>query len=601
MHSPQIILALVLLFLSCSEEEAVETPSKIIAVTQREQIGYANEVSEPLAVRVLNTKDYPMEGVAVTFAVLKGTATIQSNVAMTDDNGVAFTYAIFAEDSPEVVIGASIEALSDIVEFDVKVSSSPASTLQLISGNDQEGLAGTELKKPFVVKVTDDFGNIAKGFPVQFKVKTGNGEVLEQTVLSNDLGEASAMLKLSTFAPQNEVVAKIANDSVIFMATSVFSTNISSLNRVSDGIQIRWEKSINPGFKKYYVYRANIHNPETFGAVKTIDNVETIDWVDLTVVQGSTYFYKIVVETETGVTATSQVKEIVNADFVALGGWGDDFVVDEDRNLIYVSMTELNQIYVIDISSRQVVEKVLIGSQPRGIALSRDNKTLYVALSGSGDVTMLDLDTKAKTVVDVEGPLGAASAYYVIEAASNRVFVSSNGGTGYLTMIKLDESNEAVRVHSEVMRDRPTLQVDYGKFLYVNGDFDLYKIDVTRSTPTVVLSKYFRSGLYPNHAVSPDGAKILVHDGELLNTNDFSLVHNFNGGVFNTFNASGSKIYSVSGGFFSSYNISSFTRETIFSVNCGEAVKFRVSADERTIYLLSRRQNLFSLYFIKNN
>ena len=50
---------------------------------------------------------------------------------------------------------------------------------------------------------------------------------------------------------------------------------------------------------------------------------------------------------------------------------------------VYVSTEEGGEIAVIDPDRGEVVARIPVGKRPRGIKLSRDGKTLYVALSGS--------------------------------------------------------------------------------------------------------------------------------------------------------------------------------------------------------------------------
>src|SRR4051794_3120244 len=50
---------------------------------------------------------------------------------------------------------------------------------------------------------------------------------------------------------------------------------------------------------------------------------------------------------------------------------------------VYVSNERSNDISVIDAATRKVVTAIPVGKRPRGIHVSRDNRTIYVALSGS--------------------------------------------------------------------------------------------------------------------------------------------------------------------------------------------------------------------------
>jgi len=50
---------------------------------------------------------------------------------------------------------------------------------------------------------------------------------------------------------------------------------------------------------------------------------------------------------------------------------------------VYVSNEESNTISVIDVATEQVAATIFVGKRPRGLRLSPDGRTLYVAVSGS--------------------------------------------------------------------------------------------------------------------------------------------------------------------------------------------------------------------------
>src|ERR671923_1192612 len=54
-----------------------------------------------------------------------------------------------------------------------------------------------------------------------------------------------------------------------------------------------------------------------------------------------------------------------------------------DASFVYVSNEDSNDISVIDARGDTVVATLPVGKRPRGILLSPDGRTVYVALSGS--------------------------------------------------------------------------------------------------------------------------------------------------------------------------------------------------------------------------
>ena len=76
--------------------------------------------------------------------------------------------------------------------------------LQLLAGDDQEAVAGSELSDPVVVRVLDAEGNPIRGQLVNFRVTSGGGSVFSGSALTNAEGQAQARWTLgtSTAAPQ---------------------------------------------------------------------------------------------------------------------------------------------------------------------------------------------------------------------------------------------------------------------------------------------------------------------------------------------------------------------------------------------------------------
>jgi DNA-binding beta-propeller fold protein YncE len=599
-YSKLISFVLLLLFFSCGEEESIETPGEIVAVSSLYQFAYANETSlEPLVVRVLNTDSLPMDGVTVHFKVISGNVVVQNNSVITDANGIAFTWATFGENSPTAYITASVDALPNAVRFVFNVSSSIASKIEMVSGDNQENLAGM-LIEPFVVKITDDFGNVARKFPVKFKVSKGDGTLSQQVALTNENGIASSVLTLSKTSVVNEVAVQIARDSLMFNAESVIAVSLEEPIVSNGSVILKWAESVNKTFERYLIYRTDADYPNSFIAIKTIEAKSIIEYRDDQVAQGQTYLYKVVVETTKGTQAVSEVKQIRLGDYLTLSGGADDFQVDEIRKRIYVSIPGANEVHIVDIETKTIIDKILVGSEPRGLALSKDNTLLYVALAGSGDVAIINLQTKGITKVDVENQVGDSRVYYVVEGAPNRVFVTGNTGSGafvYLAMIKTDKGNEVTRVNDEIMRDQSTLQVDYGKFLYVNANSYLYKIDVSKDDARVRLVKSFYPSVPgPYHIVSPDGTKIFLRSGQQLSTTDFATEYTYSGSERIATNSSGSILYSISGLYITGYNIASGQRLSSFLIDFDNVRKFVLSADGKRIYVLSG----LGIYFIEN-
>ena len=66
----------------------------------------------------------------------------------------------------------------------------------MISGDAQNGTAGTALGAPFTVRVADQFDNPVPGAVVTFAVTAGGGTIAPVTATTNAQGQASTTLTL---------------------------------------------------------------------------------------------------------------------------------------------------------------------------------------------------------------------------------------------------------------------------------------------------------------------------------------------------------------------------------------------------------------------
>lgn len=73
---------------------------------------------------------------------------------------------------------------------------------------------------------------------------------------------------------------------------------------------------------------------------------------------------------------------------------GHSFAMDKDKNIVYMSVTGSNSVAVIDMNTLALTDSIFVGSNPQGMAVSRDGKILYVATAGASSLAVVDLSTK---------------------------------------------------------------------------------------------------------------------------------------------------------------------------------------------------------------
>jgi len=74
-----------------------------------------------------------------------------------------------------------------------------------------------------------------------------------------------------------------------------------------------------------------------------------------------------------------------------------DVNMTRDGKTAYVALGRANHVAVVDVASRQILEYILVGKRPWGLALSSDESLLYVANGLSDDLTIID--TKSRRAI----------------------------------------------------------------------------------------------------------------------------------------------------------------------------------------------------------
>ena len=71
---------------------------------------------------------------------------------------------------------------------------------------------------------------------------------------------------------------------------------------------------------------------------------------------------------------------------------------------VYVSDEQADVVHLIEPPQWSVAERIAVGRRPRGLALSPDGKTLYVATSTDNRITAIDVQRRTVTGYLPSGP-----------------------------------------------------------------------------------------------------------------------------------------------------------------------------------------------------
>ncbi len=179
-----------------------------------------------------------------------------------------------------------------------------------------------------------------------------------------------------------------------------------------------------------------------------------------------------------------------------------------DPKLLYVSAEASGEIVVVDPEFASVLARIPVGKRPRGLKISRDGRTLYVALSGSPrggpniDESTLPPADRSKDgigVVDLVErrlvrtlPSGQDPETFDLSADGKRLFVS-NEETAELSVLDLENGKIERRVPVGKEPEGVAVRPD-GKVVYVTSEQDskVTAIDSTTFAPLADISAGMR-------------------------------------------------------------------------------------------------------------
>ena len=114
-----------------------------------------------------------------------------------------------------LIVGLS----SGVFVHDAAAAGTPKE-VKVVSGNQQTGVVGTKLSKPFVVLVKDSGGNAVPNAEVVWTIKAGGGHFTSGTTVTNSSGEASNLMTLGTVTEWNQATVYSAKAGVTIGANA---------------------------------------------------------------------------------------------------------------------------------------------------------------------------------------------------------------------------------------------------------------------------------------------------------------------------------------------------------------------------------------------
>ena len=206
--------------------------------------------------------------------------------------------------------------------------------------------------------------------------------------------------------------------------------------------------------------------------------------------------------------------------------------LDPAGPMVYISNTDSDTVWVVDMDSASVVAVIDVGDDPRGIDITPDSSRVYVANRFDGSVSVIDTATNTLTqTIDLEGSgiVSATEPYDVVVSSDGGwLYVAmknggSENGDGTVAVVALPAGDVVAEV---VLDDNASLEglvvtLD-GRKVYAAGRGDMYIVDVSPPTSPTFLGTSGDAGR--ELVVSPDGAWVYADDNAVRTSDDANFV-----------------------------------------------------------------------------
>lgn len=147
------------------------------------------------------------------------------------------------------------------------------------------------------------------------------------------------------------------------------------------------------------------------------------------------------------------------------GIWTKIIAFSNDYKLAFASNWESHDISVIDVDQYKVIKKIKVAGIPRGMAVTDDNKYLYVCIFSSGQMQKIDLKT-LNVVKTMNFPHGA-KRHIILDKKKNLFYISDMyRGSIYVLNPVDDKVIKEIPVDSKL--NTAELSPD-GKFIFVSS------------------------------------------------------------------------------------------------------------------------------------
>lgn len=255
-----------------------------------------------------------------------------------------------------------------------------------------------------------------------------------------------------------------------------------------------------------------------------------------------------------------------------------DIAVDPVRDQLYVSAPLTNEVVVVSTSTYHAIDRIGVGSSPLGLHMPAAGSALFVALNRGGGIARLDPQTRQVTRINTAVANNHSRPSTVTGSGSQLFtagFGSANQGTqvpAYYARVDLAANTvERLADYSSKAFGAPMVASSDGRYLYTseprfNGEM-LVKHDVSLPNAPVAASLEVDFMDAQGMVLSPDGTILVLLDGRVLRTSDFSQIATIQSSQSLAFSTDGSELIAYWGSLII-YDGHSFITKRTFVPDC---------------------------------
>ncbi|QJB40648.1 bifunctional YncE family protein/alkaline phosphatase family protein [Chitinophaga oryzae] len=191
--------------------------------------------------------------------------------------------------------------------------------------------------------------------------------------------------------------------------------------------------------------------------------------------------------------------------------------LDHSRNRLYVVTKEDSSLYLLDLSAKQVIQRVPLGAEAFTCLLSKDNKTLYISLWGGDAIAVYDI-AAGKIMQEINT---GSHPNEIILSKNGKYLYVANANDNSVSVIATAGGKVIENLHAALYPDAPTGSTTNGlalsednKTLYIaNADNNCLAVFDVATPGKSHAEGFIPVGWYPT-CVRVTGKKVLVANGK---------------------------------------------------------------------------------------